>query len=166
MPSVSANRSKIEVVERSLRIREVACSYAALPPVDGETVSDPAVAARILSDHFNAVTDPTESLMAIFLSSKNKLIAVERLYRGTVASCQVAVRDVIRTALMLNASSLIVAHNHPSGDPAPSNDDVNFSRRLDNACKIMGVDLHDSLVLGFGSNGQHQFVSLRQRRYL
>jgi DNA repair protein RadC len=83
---------------------------------------------------------------------------VVELYRGSVSSAQVRVGEVFREAVRKNASALIAIHNHPSGDPTPSPDDVALTRAIVQAGKLLDVDVLDHLVIGQG-----RWVSLKER---
>lgn len=91
---------------------------------------------------------PTEQFRILFLDRKNVLIADEEQGRGTVDHVPVYPREVAKRALELNASALILAHNHPSGDPTPSKADVEMTRQIAAALQAVGVSLHDHLVIG------------------
>jgi DNA repair protein RadC len=91
---------------------------------------------------------PVEEFRLLFLDKKNRLIADEAHGRGTVDQVGVFPREVAKRALALNASGLIIAHNHPSGDPAPSQADVTMTRRLREALATVDVTLHDHFVIG------------------
>ncbi|MEO0362936.1 MAG: DNA repair protein RadC, partial [Pseudomonadota bacterium] len=83
-----------------------------------------------------------------FLDRKNVLIADEPQAKGTVDHVPVYPREVVKRALELNASALILVHNHPSGDPTPSQADIEMTRRIEEALKTVNVTLHDHLVIG------------------
>lgn len=89
-----------------------------------------------------------EEFRVLFLDRKNRLIAEEAQARGTVDQVAVYPRAVVKRALELDASALIIAHNHPSGDPTPSKADVAMTRQIAAAAKAVGVELHDHLVIG------------------
>lgn len=89
-----------------------------------------------------------EQFRVLFLDRKNVLIADEEQARGTVDHVPVYPREIIRRALELNASALILVHNHPSGDPSPSQPDIEMTAAIDRAARVMGLVLHDHLVLG------------------
>jgi DNA repair protein RadC len=84
----------------------------------------------------------------LFLDKKNQLIADEVLGHGTVDHAPVYPREVVRRALELSASALILVHNHPSGDPTPSSADVEITRQIVEAARTMRIALHDHLVVG------------------
>ncbi|HKK36857.1 MAG TPA: JAB domain-containing protein, partial [Paracoccaceae bacterium] len=81
---------------------------------------------------------------------KNVLIADEAQQRGTVDHVPVYPREVVKRALELGASALVLVHNHPSGDPQPSRADVDMTRRIEAACRAVGLALHDHVVIGKG----------------
>jgi DNA repair protein RadC len=91
-----------------------------------------------------------EQFKALFLDAKNHLLAVKTLFRGTVTAASVYPQEVVRAALDHHAAALIVAHNHPSGDPKPSPEDVALTRKLLFASRAMGITLHEHLVVGEG----------------
>ncbi len=90
----------------------------------------------------------TEQVRVLYLDRKNVLIADEAQGEGTVDHVPVYPREVVRRALELNASAVILVHNHPSGDPEPSQEDVAMTARIEEACRAVGVVLHDHLVIG------------------
>jgi DNA repair protein RadC len=89
-----------------------------------------------------------EQFRVLFLDKKNQLIADEVMNEGTVDHAPVYPREVMRRALELSASAIILAHNHPSGDPTPSPADVTMTRQVAEAGKVMGVVVHDHIVVG------------------
>ncbi|MRX50935.1 DNA repair protein RadC [Paracoccus sp. S-4012] len=91
-----------------------------------------------------------EQFRVLFLDRKNVLVADEAQGRGTVDHVPVYPREIVRRALELNASALILVHNHPSGDPTPSAADVEMTGRVRDAAAVMGITLHDHLVIGRG----------------
>lgn len=89
-----------------------------------------------------------EQFRILFLDKKNRLIADEVQQTGTVDHTPVYPREVIRRSLELNATALILVHNHPSGDPAPSSADVRMTQEIADIAKPMGITLHDHIVIG------------------
>lgn len=89
-----------------------------------------------------------ESFTVLYLDAKNKITAVKTLFEGTLNASQVYPREVVESALHHRAAALIFAHNHPSGDPTPSAEDFTVTRRLVFACRVMGIQVHDHLVIG------------------
>ena len=103
----------------------------------------------------------TEMFRILFLDRKNVLIADEIQGKGTVDHVPVYPREVIKRALELNASALILVHNHPSGDPTPSTADIDMTERILSACEVVGITLHDHLVIGKSTE-----VSFKSEGYL
>jgi DNA repair protein RadC len=99
-----------------------------------------------------------EELWVILVDTRNQLISIEDIYRGSLNSSQVRVGELFKNAIRRNAASIIVAHNHPSGDPTPSPDDIAVTRAIVEAGKLLDVDVLDHLVIGSG-----KFVSMKQR---
>lgn len=94
--------------------------------------------------------EPVEQFRILFLDRKNVLIADEVQQRGTVDHTPVYPREVVRRALELNATALILVHNHPSGDPQPSRADIDMTRQIAQAAAALGVSIHDHIVIGKG----------------
>merc|ERR1711969_128173 len=91
---------------------------------------------------------PTEQFRVLYLDRKNVLIADEAQAEGTVDHVPVYPREVVKRALELNASALILVHNHPSGDPTPSGADIEMTEQIRIAAEALGITLHDHLVIG------------------
>ena len=123
---------------------------------DRVPVSDPEMLGRSLLARY--AHHVQERLGAVYLDSKHRVLREREIYIGTLNSAMVSTRDVLRFALEYHAASLIVFHNHPSGDPAPSTEDLLFTRRLVDAGKALGVEVLDHLILG-----ANRYVSLKQR---
>lgn len=96
--------------------------------------------------------EPVECFHLLFLDRKNRLIADERQQRGTVDHTPVYPRQVVKRALELEASALILVHNHPSGDPTPSRADIELTRELAEAVSRLGIALHDHVVVARGGH--------------
>ena len=103
----------------------------------------------------------TEQFRILFLDRKNVLIADEEQARGTVDHVPVYPREVVKRALELNASALILVHNHPSGDPTPSDADITMTHQVQEAAQVLGITLHDHLIIG-----KSREVSFRAQGYL
>ncbi len=91
---------------------------------------------------------PREQFRALFLDRRNRLLRDELIAHGTIDHAPVYPREVVRRALEVSAAAIILVHNHPSGDPEPSRADVEMTRRVADAAKVFGIDLHDHLVVG------------------
>jgi len=99
-----------------------------------------------------------EHLRVILLDRRNRVMETVEVYKGSVNSSQIRVGEVFKEAIRKNASALIVIHNHPSGDPTPSPDDVAVTRAIVQAGKLLDVEVLDHLVIGHG-----KWVSLKER---
>ncbi|MFQ5773526.1 MAG: DNA repair protein RadC [Kiloniellaceae bacterium] len=102
--------------------------------------------------------EKVEQFRLLFLDAKNRLIADEMQQRGTVDHTPVYPREVIKRALELGASALILVHNHPSGDPTPSKADIEMTREVQAAAAKLGIAVHDHIVIGRA--GHNSFKSL------
>ena len=103
----------------------------------------------------------TEQFRVLFLDRKNMLIADEEQAQGTVDHVPVYPREVVKRALELNASAIILVHNHPSGDPTPSDSDITMTQQVEDAAKALGLTLHDHLIIG-----KSRELSFRAQGYL
>jgi DNA repair protein RadC len=99
-----------------------------------------------------------ERLRTLLLNSKNEVVGTEDVYQGTVNAAQVRIAEVLRPAIRDNCPSIIVVHNHPSGDPAPSPEDVLVTRRINQSAESMDIKLLDHIVIG-----ERGFVSMKSR---
>ena len=92
--------------------------------------------------------ETVEQFRLLFLDRKNHLIGEEVQQRGTIDHTPVYPREVVRRALELGAGALVLAHNHPSGDPTPSKDDIAMTRAIVDACRPLGLTIHDHIIIG------------------
>lgn len=99
-----------------------------------------------------------EEVRVVLLDTRNNLIGVHMVYRGSLNMSQIRVGELFREAIKRNAASIIMVHNHPSGDPSPSPDDVAVTKMAVEAGKLLDISLHDHLVAG-----RNRFVSLKDR---
>ncbi len=116
-----------------------------------------------LMAYLNAVMarERVEQFRILFLDTKNRLIADELQGRGTINHTPVYVREVAKRTLDLHAASIILTHNHPSGDPTPSMADLDMTKEVQRVLKSLGVALHDHVIVGNG-----KWVSLRREGFL
>jgi DNA repair protein RadC len=138
-----------------------ACDRVAYRPGtdDRPAVTSPEAAADVLVPHLAAAD--RERCVAALLDTKHRLLEVTVVSVGSLDHTFMAPREVYRDALLANASAVVLAHNHPSGDPTPSRDDEQLTRRLARAGELIGVDLLDHLVVGGA-----RWVSLARRGQL
>jgi DNA repair protein RadC len=123
--------------------------------MERETINSPSDAAALCSD---MSTFDVEHLRVIMLNTKSMVLGIADVYKGSVNSSQIRVGEVFRPALQRNAPSVIIVHNHPSGDATPSPDDVAVTRALLQAGKLLDIQVLDHLVVGHG-----KWVSLKER---
>ena len=118
--------------------------------------SSPADAAALVSYEMSALEQ--EHLRVMLLDRRNRVLETVEVYKGSVNSSQVRVGEIFKEAIRKNASCIVIIHNHPSGDPTPSPDDVAVTRAIVQAGKLLDVDVLDHLVIGQG-----KWVSLKER---
>ena len=126
---------------------------AALQLVRGEVINQPVLGNwDRLMDYLNAVLarEKIEQFRVLFLDKRNRLLADEAQGRGTVDHTPVYPREVVKRALELHATAIILVHNHPSGDPTPSREDIDMTREVKAAAAALDVVLHDHIVVGNG----------------
>ncbi len=128
-----------------------------------EVVERPVIASwQKLIDYCHATLahEKTERFNILFLDRKNVLIADETQQKGTVDHTPVYPREVAKRALQLDASAIIMVHNHPSGDPTPSRADIEMTKEVKTALKAVGIELHDHLVIGRKSHASFRSLGL------
>ena len=103
------------------------------------------------------VANPKKEFRILFLDKRNHLIADEVQQRGTVDHTPVYVREIVKRALELSWTALILVHNHPSGDPTPSRADIDMTRTIVTTAKPLGILVHDHLIIG--KDGHTSFKS-------
>jgi DNA repair protein RadC len=136
---------------------------AALRLVRAEAVARPVIeswAALIAYCQAVMAYDDTEHVRVLFLNRKNRVIADEVQSRGTIDQAPVYPREVVRRALALSASALILVHNHPSGDPTPSRADVAMTQQIAEAAAVFDITLHDHVVIGRGRHVSFKALGL------
>jgi DNA repair protein RadC len=148
-----------ETVASHLKIVEAAAHRLARTQVIGR----PALSSwAALLDYCTAAMArcANEEFRVLFLDRKNVLIADEVLTKGTVDHTPVYPREIIKRALELSASAIILVHNHPSGDPTPSKADIVMTRDIAAAAKALGLAVHDHLVIGRGGHASFKSLGL------
>jgi DNA repair protein RadC len=125
-------------------------------PDERPAVNSPADAAALVAYEMSALEQ--EHLRVILLDTRNRVLDIVEIYKGSVNSSQIHVGELFKPAIRRNAPALIVVHNHPSGDPTPSPDDVAVTRAIVQAGKLLDVDVLDHMVIGQG-----RWVSLKER---
>jgi DNA repair protein RadC len=127
-----AQASALRLLEEKVKERPVLASWTAL------------------LDYLRAdmAHEPIEHVRVLFLNAKNVLIANEKMWEGSIDESAVYIREIMRRALDLHATAIIVVHNHPSGDPSPSQQDIRLTRDLAEAGRHLKVTLHDHIIVG------------------
>ena len=122
-------------------------------------ISSPKNIANML---MNEMTDLNqEVLKLIMLNTKNEVVGIKDIFKGSLNSSIVHPREIFREAIKRNSASIIICHNHPSGDPTPSKEDINITIRLKECASIMGIELLDHIIIG-----NSKFVSLNEKGIL
>ncbi len=125
-------------------------------PQERPQVKSPADAANLLSLDMGALEQ--EEMRVILLDTRNRVLAIETIYRGSLNAAVVRIGELFRAAIRANCAAVILAHNHPSGDPSPSPEDVRLTREAVAAGKLLGIEVLDHLIIGQG-----RYVSLKER---
>ena len=121
------------------------------------TLTSPETAYKFIERVCELSSEPEENLMMLTLNTKNTVTGVFTVSKGSLNSSIVHPREVYKRALLNNANSIMIFHNHPSGDPAPSKDDIAITKRLEEVGKIIGIKLLDHLIIG-----DERFTSLKE----
>jgi DNA repair protein RadC len=137
---VPKSKTRVAVFRRCVLVEETRVRYES-----GGSEFGPLEAARLI----RALTgnSPTEWVVAMYLSSAGKFVGAEVVGRGGSGGCGMTVADVFRGAIVAAASSIILAHNHPSGDVGPSDPDIRFTRDVQQAAGLLGLKLLDHIVV-------------------
>jgi DNA repair protein RadC len=151
IPSIGSSKASLILAAVELG-RRIAVSEAEEAP----TVSSPAAAAALLQYEMAGLEQ--EHLRTILLDARNRLIRVREVYRGSLTTSLIRTGEVFRDAIRANAAGMIVVHNHPSGDPSPSPEDLAVTRNLVEAGRLLDIPVLDHLVIGRG-----RFVSMREQ---
>ena len=137
---------------------ELGRRFISLAPQDRAVINSPQDVANLLQAEMAALEQ--EHLRVLLLNTKNQVLRTEEVYVGNVNSSIVRPAEVFRPAVRDNAPSIIIVHNHPSGDPTPSPEDVNITRELVAVGKLLSIELLDHLVIGSGG----RYVSLNEKK--
>ena len=105
---------------------------------------------------------PEEQFLCICLNTKHKVVGVFTVSHGSLNSSIVHPREVFKRAVLLNSAAIILAHNHPSGDPSPSKEDVTVTQRLAEGGKLLGIEVLDHIIIGDGT----RYTSLKEENLL
>ncbi|MDA8335444.1 MAG: DNA repair protein RadC [Peptococcaceae bacterium] len=136
-----AERFLLDIVSVKL-VREASVPYAT------KEITSPDDAVGIFRDFLE--DEDREHMVAMFLTTKNRPTAITTVCIGTLKQCSVHPREVFKAAILSNSAAIILAHNHPSGDPVPSRVDIEVTRRLSAVGEIIGIEVLDHVVIAEG----------------
>lgn len=125
-------------------------------PQERPVINSPEDAAALVRYEMSALEE--EHLRVLLLDTRNHVMDIQEIYHGSVNASQVRVGEVFKAAIRRNATAVIIAHNHPSGDPTPSPDDLAVTRACIEAGKLLDIEVLDHLVIGQG-----RYVSMKER---
>jgi DNA repair protein RadC len=115
--------------------------------------------SREVYNAFKFIADRTqESLYVVCLNTKNKVIGYSEIAKGSLNTCAIDMRELVRIPILVNAASVIILHNHPSGDTQPSQDDIAITRRIKDSLSLFGISFIDHIIIGDDS-----FTSLLEK---
>lgn len=123
------------------------------------TIRSPEDAASYLMTDMTSLRQ--EHVVVLFLNIKNEVLHKQTIFIGSLNSSIIHPREIFREAVKRSAASIICAHNHPSGNPAPSPEDIEVTERLEDAGRLLGIELLDHIIIG-----DHKFISLKEKGYM
>lgn len=131
---------------------------------------DPIKSSRELFEYlYHTLRDKKREIFkVVFLDAQNTIITIETLFEGTLTASSVYPREVVQAALRHHAAGLFLVHNHPSGEPRPSHEDKLITRHLIHACRVMGITVHEHLIIGdntYFSFADHGHIAEMNREY-
>jgi DNA repair protein RadC len=129
-------------------------------------IQSPSDVADLLYNIFHLQGEMQEHFMIILLDTKNKIIGARTLFTGTLNKSLVHPRDIFATALVSSACSVILAHNHPSGDTTPSISDINITKRIVAGGEMLGIDVLDHVIIGSNLDEDYSYLSMREQKYI
>jgi DNA repair protein RadC len=125
------------------------------PADDRPRIASPADAASLLLPRLRDLEQ--EELHVVLLDTRNRVLDIRAVYKGSLNTSMVRIAEIFRPAIEAPAAAIVVAHNHPSMDASPSPEDVNVTRQIVQAGKLLDIDVLDHLIIG------HTYVSLKER---
>jgi len=144
----------------SKQLEAVTYLYKRISQLEGDVtiIRSPEDVYRLFK-HMDALTQ--EHLAVAYLTTKNTVIKTETVFIGSLNASIVHPREIFRHAVKLHCASIVVAHNHPSGDPTPSQEDINVTKRLAEAGKVLGIEVLDHIIIG-----RNKHTSLKEKGYM
>jgi DNA repair protein RadC len=144
---------------KSIQIVKIQMIKESRMTYDYENIKGPKIIAEIFRKYIGDAD--REHAVVACLDSKNKINSLTTVSIGSLNSGIIQPREVFKTAILSNSASIILAHNHPSGDPNPSSEDIQSTLRLVEAGQILGIDVLDHIILG----DEGKFISLKEKDY-
>ena len=144
--------TKVELVKESAKVYDYESKFIR-SPMDAEWIARDVMRVHAMAE---------ENFFILSLNTKNAVISFTNISKGALSSSVVHPREVFKPAILANAASIVCFHNHPSGDPTPSREDIKVTERLKEAGKLLGIEVLDHIVLG----GPKRSVSLKEEGYL
>lgn len=155
-----SSASLLHLVRENLRLLGELATTSEVPLLDpekdGRSVRTPADVATYLGTELSALAQ--EQLRVVCLDTKNRILATPLVYQGGLNATVIRLADCFREAVRLGAAAIVLLHNHPSGDPTPSPEDVRLTAEAGRAGELLGIDVLDHVILGASGS----YVSLRQ----
>lgn len=136
---------------------ELGARMKALKQTSRPVIQSPQDAVDLVQYEMSALSQ--ENLWVMLLDTRNRVLKINKLYRGSLNASTVRISELFRPAIQINAASLILFHNHPSGDASPSPEDITLTKDTLKAGKLLDIEVLDHIVIGLGN-----FVSMKERR--
>ncbi|QWG92824.1 JAB domain-containing protein [Bacillus mycoides] len=149
----------METVYEVLKIKQVGRKKKWNFDFGQQQIKSPEIAAEVARHYIG--DEDREVFLVICLDTKNKINAIHRAHVGSINASVIHPREIFKCALLNNSFSLLCFHNHPSGDPTASTEDIEVTKRLKKCGLILGVEVLDHIIIG-----KHRFVSLREKGHM
>lgn len=156
MARMTKYKTRLTENKRVVLEKEVSMNYPDLSYI----IRSPEDVVQVGKSFMRIHEEPEEYMYMICLNTKNRVIGVFEISHGNVNSSIVGTRELFQKALLANAVSIILMHNHPSGDPSPSKQDIEITRRLSEAGKLIGVEVLDHIIIG------DRYTSLKEKGHM
>ncbi len=156
MARMTKYKTRLTENKRVVLEKEVSMNYPDLTYI----IRSPEDVVQVGKSFMRIHEEPEEYMYMICLNTKNRVIGVFEISHGNVNSSIVGTREIFQKALLANAVSIILMHNHPSGDPSPSREDIEVTRRIVEAGKIIGIEVLDHIIIG------DRYSSLKEKGHM
>lgn len=147
---VRINIYSVELVRESAKVYDL-----------DKVINSPERAYDVIEEVLKLSSKTKEHLVMMSLNTKNEIVGLHTIHIGSVNASIVHPREILQQAILNNATSFMIFHNHPSGDPSPSREDIDVTKRLAEAGTIIGIQLLDHIIIG-----TNRFVSLKEKGYV